>query len=55
MEGFAYFLKGTSLARPVIARAQMKVAEEEGCKSFDVELLDEKLRNGIVGQFVSHG
>jgi argininosuccinate synthase len=26
------YLLGTSLARPVIARAQMKVAKEEGCK-----------------------
>lgn len=26
------YLLGTSLARPVIARAQMKVAAEEGCK-----------------------
>ncbi len=28
----ARYLLGTSLARPVIARAQMKVAAEEGCK-----------------------
>jgi argininosuccinate synthase len=27
------YLLGTSLARPVIAGAQMKVAKEEGCKS----------------------
>jgi len=26
------FYPGTSLARPVIARAQMRVAQEEGCK-----------------------
>jgi argininosuccinate synthase len=26
------YLLGTSLARPVIARAQMRVAQEEGCK-----------------------
>ncbi|KAL9592123.1 MAG: hypothetical protein Q9179_007035 [Wetmoreana sp. 5 TL-2023] len=26
------YLLGTSLARPVIARAQMKVAQEEGCQ-----------------------
>lgn len=26
------YLLGTSLARPVIARAQMKVAKEEGCE-----------------------
>jgi argininosuccinate synthase len=26
------YLLGTSLARPVIARAQMQVAQEEGCK-----------------------
>ena len=26
------YLLGTSLARPVIARAQMQVALEEGCK-----------------------
>ena len=26
------YLLGTSLARPVIARAQMQVAFEEGCK-----------------------
>lgn len=28
------YLLGTSLARPVIARAQMKVAAEEGCEYF---------------------
>jgi argininosuccinate synthase len=27
------YLLGTSLARPVIARAQMQVAQQEGCES----------------------
>ena len=33
------YLLGTSLARPVIARAQMQVASEEGCKYFYIEFI----------------
>ena len=50
------YLLGTSLARPVIARAQMKVAQEEGCKSPVIEFRDGTAKgNEIIGQFVSHG
>ena len=33
------YLLGTSLARPVIARAQMQVASEEGCKYYCIEFI----------------
>ena len=41
------YLLGTSLARPVIARAQMQVALEEGCKYSCIEFIEASAKGDL--------